>query len=1142
MTPAQRAGESAGPPVNPILGAHVLAGPEDLDFVLEGPLPLRWQRSYRSTNEHAGWFGRGWSSSLEIRLQAIADQSGAYIDHVDCIDLYGRRIEFPPLAPGKSHFSKAEKMTLTRSAAGRYRIDTEDGRFYWFDDRTGADHRLAALTDRNGNAVRLEHELADGRLVSSRVTCSGGQVLVLHFDSGRLRRIVEHRGEDHLRHVTRVRYDYSARGDLQAVYNAAGECMRRFDTNADGLVERHVYAATFEAGTEYVGEGKASKVVRHWDNVGQAWVFLYGPDRTTVTDQDGRVSVHHFDAYRRRTGYTDPLGRFTRYARDLDGNLRFVIDPAERVTEMTYDEHGSPTELRDPANARTKVEWHAALRRPVLIEDALNRVTRYAYDARGNTILQVEPDGTETNYEVDERGLPVVIVDGNGGKTTLSYNRAGQVVSHTDCSKRTTLYEYDEDGFLAAMVDALGQRTTYVHDAVGRLLRVQYADGSEELFTYDLASRTLSATNALGATTSYRYAPDGLLTDVVDALGHVRSQRYSACRNVVELVNENGAIAGFAYDVLDRLIAESGFDGIRRRMAYDAADNLVATLEAPGSTEAIETRYTCDAAGRLVRRANETDTMVYVYDAAGQMEIARNKATEVRFKHDDAGRVLQESLTVLGETHVISHVYDALGNPIETVIDGTRLSTVYYGSGHAHRISLDDEPVADFERDALHRETSRTQGRLTTDRRYDMRDNLTAQQVAPLGPNAMRLDRHYTYDLANRLVETLECGGALVHSYDAIDRLTRFSDERHAFDPAHNMQPADSAAGANATVAPIMDNRVTVYGDRRYTYDVHGRVVRKTIGSHTVVELRWDEAHQLVESHVRGNAGEQRTRYVYDAFGRRVAKIGASGTTRYLWDGLKLLQETDAHERRIFVHEPNDDVPLAQVVMGTGENEQARVLYYHCDQVGLPRELTDSDGRVTWAADFHGWGALRADQGLGVPQPLRYQGQYFDRETGLHYNLSRYYDPDCGHFMSPDPVGFNGGINEYQYAVNPTGWIDLWGLTGTYIMSGGKAKNYAGKGPSERSKVSKKERLKGCSTTVMVHKDYGDNEMAFMVEHIVMEKYKAVTSGNWANAINSPGKKRMADSKISAAKKAQAQKNADDLIADFEAQKAACGL
>ncbi|MCU0122103.1 RHS repeat-associated core domain-containing protein, partial [Pseudomonas sp. B2M1-30] len=63
-----------------------------------------------------------------------------------------------------------------------------------------------------------------------------------------------------------------------------------------------------------------------------------------------------------------------------------------------------------------------------------------------------------------------------------------------------------------------------------------------------------------------------------------------------------------------------------------------------------------------------------------------------------------------------------------------------------------------------------------------------------------------------------------------------------------------------------------------------------------------------------------------------------------------------------------------------------------------------------------------------LDQPLRFQGQYFDAESGLHYNRHRYYDPDTGRYLTPDPVKLAGGLNQYRYVPNPTGWVDPLGL------------------------------------------------------------------------------------------------------------------
>ncbi|WP_275938034.1 RHS repeat-associated core domain-containing protein, partial [Cronobacter malonaticus] len=123
------------------------------------------------------------------------------------------------------------------------------------------------------------------------------------------------------------------------------------------------------------------------------------------------------------------------------------------------------------------------------------------------------------------------------------------------------------------------------------------------------------------------------------------------------------------------------------------------------------------------------------------------------------------------------------------------------------------------------------------------------------------------------------------------------------------------------------------------------------------------------------------------------------------------------------------------ISLGKGDTEHdAEVYWYHNDVSGMPRELTGAGGEIAWRAEYRAWGnTLRVEHietrdGEPVYQPLRYQGQYFDAETGLHYNRFRYYDPDAGRFISQDPIGLAGGINLYQYAPNPLVWVDPLGL------------------------------------------------------------------------------------------------------------------
>ena len=116
-----------------------------------------------------------------------------------------------------------------------------------------------------------------------------------------------------------------------------------------------------------------------------------------------------------------------------------------------------------------------------------------------------------------------------------------------------------------------------------------------------------------------------------------------------------------------------------------------------------------------------------------------------------------------------------------------------------------------------------------------------------------------------------------------------------------------------------------------------------------------------------------------------------------------------------------------------------KIYHYHCNHLGTPQELSDEKGDIVWLSYDRAWGgsfdSIYKQQFIdnfaimeNELQPIKFQGQSLDTETGLHYNRFRYYDSDVGMFISRDPIGLLGGSNVFQYAPNPVGWIDPWGL------------------------------------------------------------------------------------------------------------------
>ena len=561
------------------------------------------------------------------------------------------------------------------------------------------------------------------------------------------------------------------------------------------------------------------------------------------------------------------------------------------------------------------------------------------------------------------------IRDARGGINTLVWSAAGQLLSRTDCSGNTTIFRYDTLGNLLGSTDALGNTERFEVNAKGQTLAAHFADGSVERFAHDAQGRLVAYRNPLGYDTLWRYNQLDQPTERTDALGHKLRYKYDAAGRLAELQNENNDVYRFAYDVRDRLVQQSGVDERRSEFRHNAAGELIERIEHGSDPRAASafadtpeaqalfnigdgnnppiarhTFFRYDSAGRLAaqynrylqtgvressgRHANRRRQIVrYQYDALGQLLEARNQSASTQFTWDAMGNLLTETTAQGTQPQTLAHTYDLLGNRTATRLpDGRTLQFLHYGSGHLHQINLDGRVISDIERDALHRETQRSQGVLQTLREYDALGRVVGEATRKLqGKTAVfERTRSYRYDPAGQLTHITDTRkGPTQYGYDRIGRIlgAQHGDgvqERFAFDPASNLiDPSQIQAGADNTQPrstreqeeqawadtvrrrmhdPDFDilgsrtqalqphppgawagNRLLVHQDMRFAWDRHGNLAEKRTGKHTSHQFSYDAQMQLVQVRTQrllhtGNPIEQVVRFEYDALGRRIAK------------------------------------------------------------------------------------------------------------------------------------------------------------------------------------------------------------------------------------------------------------------------------
>nr|WP_319394655.1 RHS repeat-associated core domain-containing protein [uncultured Desulfobacter sp.] len=933
--------------------------------------------------------------------------------------------------------------------------------------------RKLSTTDKNGHVTAFDYyEQGDGQplgLLQSRTIVSS-----LHPEG-----------------IT-TRYEYNQYNQVTLVTDPAGnQTVQDYDANRkptvttrpNGAVTQNIY----DWARDLVAGAKVKETI---DPLGNSTLFIH--DRLgnviSVTDSEGYTRDADYNGRSRLTRRTDETGNTEYFEYDGMGNITAHTDKRGHDTGYTYDDAGRLLTVTDPEGNVTTTTWDAAGNKETVTDPNLN-VTTFTYDALNRLVSKTTgfdtPDARTTEYRYDELNRLVKEISPEGHYRTFAYDAKANlrftvfydasdvrikqietiyysdardlvyttIVDHgKDGSETGIVYEYDKKGRKIAETDEAGNTVRYEYDSVGNLLSTATPLGISENY-YDLAGRLVTTITPSGDQTHYQYDTKGNLTwtrdpdghetrmaynglgrqvATLDALNHTVLYDYDENANVLAVTDPENQTTYYTYDKANRKTGTTRPMGQEVSFAYDEAGNLAEIINGEGH----KTAYTYNSLNqpRQVSYYNQSDlftpvkTVLFSYDANGNMAGYDDAVTSAVFQYDGLDRKTSTTVDFGAFTKTFANAYPDNWTRTFTGPDAQATTFEYDGSGRL--ITAGSVQYGDYLWDLP--QTQSTSGS-TTRYGYDLNGRIvsvTAQNSA----QATLLDRQYTYSPGGNL-DTLDTEhGTYAYTHDELSRITGVDAPAGLEDEAYTYDGAGNRLTSLATASPWQynpNNELTGQGAASYTYDDNGSITRRT-GSEPLSFI-YDESGRMTE--VRDAADAVIATYYYDPFGRRLSKNVNGVRTYYLYADEGLIAEYDSTgtEIRSYGYLPGTANSIAPLY--TKENSQ--YYWYHNDHIGTPQQLVDDTGTLAWEARYTSFGkaALVTET---ITNNFRLPGHYYDEETGLHYNGNRYYDPDTGRYLRTDPLGIEGGMNLYVYAMNsplmftdPDGLIarDAWDYT-----------------------------------------------------------------------------------------------------------------
>lgn len=1057
------------------------------DFNISGPIPLVWERIWHSSSGYNGPVGHGWHHSYDMALipKTVEGEKVLKFRMED-----GRAAYFPQLETGESYFDRMSRLDLSRDEAG-YRVRTSGKLSYRFHEKMKGEWRLASIENDAGFNIRFEYDGGDvlAKITDSanrifRVkTDAFARIIAIHAPH-------PDRAQDTF---PIIQYRYDEAGDLVEVLDALGHPFRYQFQNHLLVQETNRNGLNFYFEYEGQGvEAKCVHTYGDGDILNYKLTYEEGKTiAEKIVKTPGKPTESFFTTYYHNGGLVtreiDPLGNEKSYAYNEFFDLIGETDPIGHTTKHDYDDRGNKVATLYPDGSKLKLKYSEG---GLLLEttDQAGGKWKYEYDDRNKIINRTDSMGYRTEYLYNEKGLLTKIINPASGKTLFGYDQWFNIEQITTPDNATNRWKYDLLGREKEYIDSKGNICRWKYDLNGQALRVDEPDGNKRIFRYDPEGNLITARDKYY---DLEFEYQGMWKLKARIQNGTRVDfKYNSEEQLVAVVNEHGSVYQFDLDANGNVEVESGFDEVKRYYQRDPAGRVSLVMRASG-IESRYKYDKMGRVVEILHSSGEISHFVYRED--GELIQARNNISSVVLKKDLLGRIVREEQngisvnSIFNNLGIRTHLDSSLG--LDLSIDRNQMGDVMGMLAQNDSAIWDIQ----FKRDIRGLEVERIlPGGIKSKWERDNIGRPVKHEIIGGGGKKDR-SRTYVWDIGNRLKQITDFGKDVTHfQHDSYGNLAlvRHPDgavEYRMPDAIGNLfKKPDQKSRKYGKAGQLLEAEGT-----RYEYDQEGYLIKKTTPEGAAWYYEWNAAGMLSKV-IRPDKEEvvfsydpfgrrlsktyrgQITRWVWDGdvpihewkepipvnernqstqFTEKPAidpkneiieinESWSSDAAGYKEDTLIIIKEkrTGAsalepeyqEQPRIpipdptilitWLFEPDTSAPVAKL---TNDNQYS----IQTDHLGTPVSMYDESGERVWAADINTYGKLINLKGNIDACPFRFQGQYYDPETGLAYNRFRYFDPQEGRYISQDPIGFlSGEANFYAYAEDPTIGVDILGL------------------------------------------------------------------------------------------------------------------